>query len=70
MKKSYYSLRAMAPKRKSIHTHQASMYDHSMGAIRVRDSADGLEIAPSFSPAKLTRSMRRNIKKQGIAEIV
>ena len=70
MKKCDRSVRVMLKRKKESSVLQFGVYDRAMGAIRIRDSSNDMEIAPSISPARLTRSMRRNIKKQSVAEIV
>ena len=45
-------------------------YDQSMGIIRIMDHSFSSNTAPSLSPIKLNRAMRRNIKKPAIAKNV
>ena len=45
-------------------------YDNAMGIIRIIDTSVDASIAPSISPIKLNRSLRRDIKKTVIAKNV
>lgn len=38
-------------------------YDQTIGVIRIIDTSVDSDVAPSISPIKLNRSLRRNIKK-------
>lgn len=40
-----------------------AVYDHSSGVIRIIDDSIDSRVAPSLSPIKLNRTLRRNIKK-------
>ena len=40
-----------------------AVYDQSVGVIRISDNSIDSKVAPSLSPIKLNRTLRRNIKK-------